>query len=41
MQAARVEVEQDRQVDEQAANPVEEKVVEAIVEKTEIDLAPE
>jgi hypothetical protein len=40
-QAARVEVEQERQADEQAANPMEQKVVEAIVEKTEIDQAPE
>ena len=40
-QAARVEVEQARETAEAADNPIEEKVVEAIVEKTEIDKAPE
>ena len=40
-QAARVEVEQAREAAEAAEHPVEEKVVEAIVEKTEIDQAPE
>jgi hypothetical protein len=39
-QAARVEVSQAEQVAKQEAHPVEEKVVEAIVEKTEIDEAP-
>jgi hypothetical protein len=38
-QAARVEVEQERQVAEAQAEPLEEKVVDAIVEKTEIDEA--
>ena len=40
-QAARVEVEQARGVAEAAAHPVEEKVVQAIVEKTTIDQSPE
>ena len=40
-QAARVEVEQSRQAAEQAESPVEEKVVQAIVEKTTIDQIPE
>ena len=40
-QAARVEVEQSRQAAEQAQSPVEEKVVQAIVEKTTIDQIPE
>jgi hypothetical protein len=38
-QAARVEVAQADEIAEQAAHPVEEKVVEPIVEKTEIDQA--
>lgn len=36
-QASRVEVEQERQAREAAERPVEERVVEAIVERTEID----
>lgn len=39
-QAARVEVEQARGVAEAAAHPVEEKVVQAIVEKTRSTKAP-
>jgi hypothetical protein len=35
-QAARVEVEQQRQVEKEKREPVEEKVVNKIVEKTEI-----
>jgi hypothetical protein len=35
-QAARVEVEQQRQVEKEKREPLEEKVVEKIVEKTEI-----
>jgi hypothetical protein len=38
-QAARVEVTQQEQADELARNPVESKVVEKIVEKTEIEPA--
>ena len=40
-QAARVEVEQAKEAAEAAEHPVEEKVVEAIVEKTEIDQNPD
>ena len=40
-QAARVEVEQARQTEEAMKHPIEEKVVETIVEKTEIEQAPE
>jgi hypothetical protein len=36
-QAARVEVTQQKQVDEMAENPIEEKVVEKIVEKTDVE----
>jgi hypothetical protein len=36
-QAARVEVEQQRDARERAEHPVEEKVVDRIVERTEID----
>jgi hypothetical protein len=35
-QAARVEVEQQRQVEKEKREPLEEKVVDKIVEKTEI-----
>lgn len=40
-QAARVEVTQQEQAREQAENPVEDRVVEQIVAKTEIDKASE
>ena len=40
-QAARVEVAQAQQAAEQATHPVEDKVVAAIVEKTEIQQAPD
>ena len=40
-QAARVEVEQQRQVEREAAEPIEERVVRKVVETTEIDLANE
>ncbi len=33
-QAARVEVEQQREIDEEKSNPVEERVVEAVVSET-------
>jgi hypothetical protein len=36
-QAARVEVTQQKQLDEDAENPVEDKVVEKIVEKTDVE----
>lgn len=39
-QAARVEVVQQREAEERAADPIEEKVVAAIVTKTNIDPAP-
>lgn len=39
-QAARVEVTQKREADEHSQHPVEEKVVDKIVERTEIDPAP-
>jgi hypothetical protein len=39
-QAARVEVAQQREADEREQNPVEEKVVDKIVERTEINAAP-
>jgi len=35
-QAARVEVTQQKQLDQDAENPVEERVVEKIIEKTEV-----
>jgi hypothetical protein len=35
-QAARVEVKQDRQIKEQEKHPIEERVVEKIVQETEI-----
>lgn len=38
-QAARVEVTQQREADERDQNPVEEKVVEAIVEQTDVQPA--
>ena len=38
-QAARVEVTQQREADERDQNPVEERVVEAIVEKTDVQPA--
>lgn len=37
-QAARVEVAQERQIEKQRADPIEDRVVEKIVEKT--DVAP-
>jgi hypothetical protein len=36
-QAARVEVNQEKQVKEQQENPIEDKVVEKIVEETDVD----
>jgi hypothetical protein len=36
-QAARVEVTQQKQIDEVAENPLEEKVVEKIIEQTEVE----
>jgi hypothetical protein len=39
-QAARVEVTQQREAHERAQNPIEERVVEKIVERTEIAPAP-
>src|SRR5436190_3914242 len=39
-QAARVEVTQQQEAEEREQNPVEEKVVEKIVERTEIDAVP-
>jgi hypothetical protein len=36
-QAARVEVAQEREIERQKQDPVEERVVEKIVEETEID----
>ena len=38
-QAARVEVTQQQEADERAREPVEDKVVDRIVERTEIDAA--
>ena len=38
-QAARVEVTQQREAEERAQNPVEEKVVDKIVERTDLNLA--
>lgn len=38
-QAARVEVEQQRQLREQLENPPEERIVEAIVEQTNVERA--
>ena len=38
-QAARVEVTQQREADERAENPIEQKVVQHIIEHTEIDPA--
>ncbi|HEV8603372.1 MAG TPA: hypothetical protein VGQ68_08270 [Gaiellaceae bacterium] len=40
-QAARVEVAQQQQVEVEAEHPVEHRVVEKIVERTEIDAAPQ
>jgi hypothetical protein len=40
-QAARVEVTQQKEAEARAKNPVEEKVVDKIVERTEISLAAE
>jgi hypothetical protein len=40
-QAARVEVTQKEQMDGMAENPVEDKVVEKIVEKTDVELTGE
>lgn len=40
-QAARVEVAQDREIQRQKDNPVEEKVVAKIVEKTDVEQSPE
>jgi hypothetical protein len=39
-QAARVEVKQQQEAEERERNPVEEKVVDKIVERTELNLAP-
>ena len=36
-QAARVEVSQQKQIEKEAASPVEERVVEKLVEKTDIE----
>ena len=36
-QAARVEVEQQREVERAAADPVEDRVVQAVIERTEIE----
>jgi hypothetical protein len=38
-QAARVEVTQQREAEERAQHPVEEKVVDKIVERTDLNLA--
>jgi hypothetical protein len=38
-QAARVEVEQQREVEAEAEHPVKERVVDRMVERTEIDPA--
>jgi hypothetical protein len=38
-QAARIEVAQKREAEERALHPVEEKVVDKIVERTELNLA--
>jgi hypothetical protein len=38
-QAARVEVAQQKELERQKANPVEEKVVEKLVEETDVELA--
>src|SRR5690242_6675185 len=38
-QAARVEVEQQREADERESNPVEDRVVEQLVEKTTLESA--
>ena len=40
-QAARVEVAQQREADEREKHPLEQKVVEALVEQTEIEPTPE
>ena len=39
-QAARVEVEQQRELEVERKHPVEERVVEKVVEKTEVEAAP-
>ena len=36
-QAARVEVSQQKQIEKEAASPVEERVVEKLVEKTDVE----
>jgi hypothetical protein len=36
-QAARVEVSQQKQIENEAASPVEERVVEKLVEKTDVE----
>jgi hypothetical protein len=38
-QAARVEVTQQREADERDRNPIEEKVVEALVDRTNVETA--
>jgi hypothetical protein len=38
-QAARVEVAQQKELERQKANPVEDKVVEKLVEETDVELA--
>jgi hypothetical protein len=40
-QAARVEVAQDREIKRQQEHPVEERVVEKMVEKTDVAFEPE
>jgi hypothetical protein len=39
-QAARVEVEQQREVEAEAEHPVEDRVVEEVVEKTDVRRSP-
>ena len=39
-QAARVEVAQDQEIERQKANPVEDKVVEKMVKKTDVEASP-
>ena len=40
-QAARVEVAQQAQLDAEAEHPIEKRVVERIIERTEVDPAPQ
>jgi hypothetical protein len=39
-QAARVEVAQQREIDERERNPIEQRVVQAIVEETTVEPSP-